>query len=42
MSEELRAAVEMGEYDMRDEEYEVVDMDEYRESYQDYISSYIY
>ena len=41
MSEELRDAVEMGQWEVEDD-WEEVDMDEYRESYQDYISSYIY
>jgi hypothetical protein len=39
MSEmEMRAIEEME----IEEEYEDVDLDEYRESYEDYISSYIY
>lgn len=32
----------MWHYDEADDEYEDIDLDEYRESYSDYISSYIY
>lgn len=39
MSEMEMKAIEEMEIE---EEYEVVDLDEYRESYNDYISSYIY
>ena len=40
MSEELREAIETDQYE--EEDYEIVDWDEYRDSYHDYISSYIY
>ena len=39
---ELEVIAEVNECESADEEYEVVDWDEYRESYKDYISSYIY
>lgn len=39
--EELEIMEEVNEWE-EEEEYEVVDLDEYRESYNDYISSYIY